>query len=85
MTTNITYFSKALISWAQQCTKMTALLSHMELACVGSIQSTIFHEDRPDISSHRVLTSFNEVYQIQIEKTESQEQKNLHRPPAWRS
>lgn len=57
--------------------------SHMELVCVGSIQSTIFHEDKPDISSQRVLTPFNEVYQIQIEKTESQEQKSLHGPPAW--
>lgn len=59
--------------------------SHMELACVGSIQSTIFHEDKSDISSYSVLTPFNEVYQIQIEKTESQEQKNLHGPPAWTS
>lgn len=59
--------------------------SHMEMTCVGSIHSTIFHEDKPDISSHRVLTPFNEVYQIQIEKTESQEQKHLHGPPAWTS
>lgn len=59
--------------------------SHMGLACVGSIQSTIFHEDKSDISSHRVLTPFNEIYQIQIEKTESQEQKSLHGPPAWTS